>query len=253
MRIADLLRSRGLPGTFYVPISGYKGRKTVNNSELRGLCSQGFEIGAHSVSHRSLSKLSRQEMAHEVRDCKEMVEQASGGRVVMFCYPNGRYNAAVMEYVKQAGYSGARTTRMLSLEAEFLPLEMPTTLQAFPHSTSAYVKNLLRARNVPGLITCLTEFRELKSWVDLGKQLFNYVLQYGGIWHLYGHSWEIAELGMWSDLTNLLDYVARRDGVTYLTNGKLSCASNLPIARAGQVSLAFKRAQRVCHNNPRIL
>ena len=52
IKIADLLRSRKLPGTFYVPITGYQGRKTLCTEDLRTLCSEGFEIGGHSVSHK---------------------------------------------------------------------------------------------------------------------------------------------------------------------------------------------------------
>jgi hypothetical protein len=38
---------------------------------------------------------------------------------------------------------------------------------------------------------------------------------------LYGHSWEIDELGIWSDLHEMLDHVSHCKGVTYLTNGQL--------------------------------
>jgi peptidoglycan/xylan/chitin deacetylase (PgdA/CDA1 family) len=75
IKIADLLRSRKLPGTFYVPITGYQGRKTLCTEDLRTLCSEGFEIGGHSVSHKSLSNVSRKELAREVRDCKQMLSQ----------------------------------------------------------------------------------------------------------------------------------------------------------------------------------
>jgi hypothetical protein len=56
----------------------------------------------------------------------------------------------------------------------------------------------------------------------LGKQLFDEVLEDGGIWHLYGHSWEIEELGIWDDLLEMLDYVSHHSNVTYLTNGQLT-------------------------------
>ena len=69
----------------------------------------------------------------------------------------------------------------------------------------------------------MTTFRRFESWVELGKQLFSEVLQQGGIWHLYGHSWEIDELGLWTDLCELLDHVSHREGVRYLNNGQLVC------------------------------
>jgi peptidoglycan/xylan/chitin deacetylase (PgdA/CDA1 family) len=225
-KIADLLRSRKLPGTFYVPITGYQGRRTVSANDLRELCSKGFEIGGHSVSHVSLSNLSRKKVKYEVRDCKQMLEQTLGEKVLVFCYPNGRFDADVVREVYAAGYRGARTTRMLSLNTQFLPFEMPTTLQAYPHPVTSYLRNLGRARNIQGLWTYAMRLKKIRSWVDLGKQLFDEVLQYGGIWHLYGHSWEIEELAIWGQLRELLDYVCKREGVLYPTNGQLLSMTN---------------------------
>lgn len=221
LRIADVLRSRDLRGTFYVPIVGYLGRKTLAPADLRGLSSAGFEIGAHTVSHKSLPRLDQKELEHEVRTCKQILEQTLGHGVHMFCYPNGRYNAEVIRQVTNAGYQGARTTRMLCLRGELLPFEMPTTVQAYPHSRAAYLRNLGKARNIPGLWSYVTDLSRLTSWVELGKRLFSQVLEHGGIWHLYGHSWEVDEMGIWTDLREMLDYVSYRKGVTYLTNSQL--------------------------------
>jgi len=220
LRIADLLRSSDLLGTFYVPVVGYQGKKTLSAADLRTL-SAGFEIGAHTVSHKSLTRLGPKELGHEVLACKHMLEQTLGHGVHMFCYPNGRYDAEVIREVKNAGYKGARTTRMLSLGADFLPFEMPTTVQAYPHPRTSYLRNLAKAKNIPGLWNYITELSRMKSWVDLGKMLFSQVLEHGGVWHLYGHSREIDELGIWSDLREVLEHVSHCKGVSYLTNGQL--------------------------------
>jgi len=221
LRIADLLFSRGLQGTFYIPMTGYQGRRTLGTSDLRELSAQGFEIGAHSVSHQNLPSLTREQLVHEVGICKENLEQIVGRSVVMFCYPNGRYNRGVIRHVQSAGYRGARTVRMLSVRTSFHAFEMPTTIQAYPHCRAAYIRNLARSRNAPALLKYLMTFRRFESWVELGKQLFREVLEHGGTWHLYGHSWEIDELNLWSDLRELLDYISHRKGVRYLSNGQL--------------------------------
>jgi hypothetical protein len=64
------------------------------------------------------------------------------------------------------------------------------------------------------------ELRRQRRWVDLGKRLFDQVLEEGGIWHLYGHSWEIQELALWDDLQEMLNYVRNRPGVSYATNSE---------------------------------
>jgi peptidoglycan/xylan/chitin deacetylase (PgdA/CDA1 family) len=223
LEIANLLRSRGLPGTFYVPITGHPGRTTLSTTDLRSLSDQGFEIGAHSVSHKDLPSLTPERLDDEVRGCRQTLEQIVGRPVVMFCYPYGRYNKEVIRHVQNAGYKGARTIRMLSMRTHFLPFAMPTTIQAYPHCRAGYIRNLVRAGNAPTLLKYMTTLHRFVSWVDLGKQLFREVLERGGIWHLYGHSWEIDELNLWTDLRELLDYISHREGVRYLNNGPLVC------------------------------
>jgi peptidoglycan-N-acetylglucosamine deacetylase len=221
LKIADLLSASGLSGTFYVPIMGYRGKNTLKAVELRSLSSATLEVGAHTVSHRSLPKLSPAEMIHEVRACKEVLEQTLGCGVHMFCYPNGRHNAEVIRQLRCAGYKGARTTEMLSVDTHFCPYQIPTSLQAYPHPKAAYIRNLGRAMNIPAMFHYVTKLSRSKTWVELGERLFARVLERGGVWHLYGHSWEIDELGMWKDLREILDHVSCRKNVSYLTNSQL--------------------------------
>jgi peptidoglycan-N-acetylglucosamine deacetylase len=149
----------------------------------------------------------------------------------MFCYPWGRYDASVVRALQEAGYSGARTVRMLATQPDFNPFEVPTTLQIFPHTSLTYLKNAAIARRLESLQTCLIQMPRLGSWLELGKRLFDVVLEGGGIWHLYGHSWEIERLGLWDELGEILDYVSGREGVSYVPN----CAL-VPIPAKGSLT-----------------
>jgi len=221
IKIAELLGERRLAGTFYIPMSGYLGNATLTPSDLRALSARGFEIGAHGVSHNSLTLFAGKQLEREVRECKHQLEDIVGKEVPMFCYPNGRYNPAVVQQVRFAGYHGARTTRMLARECEFTPFEIPTTLHAHPHDKSGIFRNLVRAGSINGLYEYALRFSRIPNWVTLGKKLFDSVLQNGGMWHLYGHSWEIEQMGIWEDLREMLNYVSNREGVMYVTNCKL--------------------------------
>ena len=218
LRLAEILRSREIRGTFYVPNMPYGGRSALSHTDLRTLSSEGFEIGAHSVSHKLLWGLSWEELAKEVNPCKPFLEDILGTEVRMFCYPRGRYDSNVIRTLKEAGYCGARTVRMLATGTEFDPFEMPTTVQIFPQRKSTYIKNVARARKMEGLKVFLANVTRLDNWLELGKRLFDSVLQNGGIWHLYGHSWEIDELGLWAGLEQILDYVGKRKEVMYIPN-----------------------------------
>jgi peptidoglycan-N-acetylglucosamine deacetylase len=221
LRLAEILRSRGIQGTFYVPVTPCKTRPALTHADLRLLSSEGFEIGAHGFSHKLLWKLPAEELTAEVGPCKPILEDVLGAEVRMFCYPNGRYDSNVIRALKKAGYRGARTVRMLAMQMRFKPFEIPTTVQIFPHPKSNYIKNILRARKMESLQTCVKNRKSLGNWLELGKELFDSVLQNGGVWHLYGHSWEIDELGLWKHLEQILDYVGKRKGVMYARNWEL--------------------------------
>jgi len=218
LRVAELLRERGLAGTFYFPFRGHHGRPTLTPGHLISLASEGFEVGGHSLSHKVLPRLPGEEMAREVGMCKKRLEDILGKQVRMFCYPKGRFNACAVSHVKLAGYTGARTTRMLRQELNFDPFHMPTSLVAYPNRRSTYAKNLVKARNIRGLFDYVTRFTRLESWVSMAKMLFDQVLKGGGVWHLFGHSWQVEEMGLWDDLKKILDYVCDREGVRYVTN-----------------------------------
>ncbi|MGH9702189.1 MAG: polysaccharide deacetylase family protein [Candidatus Acidiferrales bacterium] len=218
LKVASLLGTRGLPGTFFIPMTGYRGRQTLLPRDLRSLAAEGFEIGAHSLTHRTLQGLPVSEIEHEVRGSKQALEGILGSEVPMFCYPRGRFDHSVSNQLKAAGFRGARTTRMLSIEADFSRFEMPTSLQVYPHTDWTYFKNIAKSRETGRLLEFARRFRGSENWVALGKLLFDRVMKDGGIWHLYGHSWEIEELGLWKGLAELLDYVRGREGIHYATN-----------------------------------
>jgi peptidoglycan/xylan/chitin deacetylase (PgdA/CDA1 family) len=220
IRVAERLRSKKVSGTFYVPISPYNGRPSLTHEQLRSLSSEGFEIGAHGFSHKLLRGLSSEELAKEINPCKPVLEDILGREVRMFCYPKGRYDSNVIRALETAGYRGARTLHMLTTSVHFKPFEMPITLQVFPHLASTYLRSVAKAR-FRGMQVCLAQRTRLGNWVELGKRLFDSVLESGGVWHLYGHSWEIVKMNLWDDLDEVLEYVSNREGVRYIPNGDL--------------------------------
>lgn len=217
-RIAEMLYARKLPATFYVPITGHHGARALGRSELRTLSNQGFEIGGHGFSHLILPQCSRKVVRQEVEVCKHSLEDILGKEVRMFAYPRGRHSSVAVQSVKRAGYAGARTTEMFSLDLHFDPYRMPTTIHVFPHSKSEYLRNMARAVDLGKAWKYLRELWHVKSWIELTKLLFDSTMQDSGVFHLYGHSWEIDELRLWSDLEEILDYICNRKDVLYLPN-----------------------------------
>jgi peptidoglycan/xylan/chitin deacetylase (PgdA/CDA1 family) len=78
---------------------------------LRGL---GFRIGAHTVTHPVLSRVSAERARAEIMGSREMIQGACGTAPRAFAYPNGGpadYTAAVVDIVREAGFRCAVTTR----------------------------------------------------------------------------------------------------------------------------------------------
>jgi len=221
LRLAGLLQSCRLPGTFYVPTGRLGSASCLTPEDLRRLNADGFEIGAHTVSHAILPTLGPRELAAEVGECKEQLQQILGREVPMFCYPKGRFSSRVTSAVRRAGYRGARTTRMLASSGAFYPFALPVTIQAFPHRPSNYIRNLVRLGSLPTLLRVTPDLLRFEDWSRLGKLMFDRVVKSGGVWHLYGHSWEIEKLNLWAQLEDMFEYVANRSGVIYATNGQL--------------------------------
>lgn len=220
LRIAEMLLKHGIRGNFYVPVKPFRGNPALRAGEMRSMISAGLEIGAHGVDHEIMSELSLDETTRVVSSCKRYLEDRLGDEVPMFCYPRGRYKAYTIDCLRQAGYLGARTTRMLATKPDFDPFRMPTSSQAFPHTPVRYLRNMARARNVTGMYDYLIRLRTRHDWVALGKKMFDRVAGEGGIWHLYGHSWELDELNLWAGLDELLAYAGGREGFAYLTNSQ---------------------------------
>lgn len=59
----------------------------------------GVTFGAHGESHRLLTTLTPEDVAHEVHTSQSSLERQLGRRPSMFCYPNGDWNGSIARVV----------------------------------------------------------------------------------------------------------------------------------------------------------
>lgn len=82
--------------------------------DVHALTGLGFSIGAHTVNHPILSRVSPQRAWMEILGSLTMIESACGRAPRAFAYPNGGpddYNETVKSLVREAGFTCAVTTR----------------------------------------------------------------------------------------------------------------------------------------------
>lgn len=64
-------------------------------------------IGAHTVSHAYLSKLSKEDQMQEMLECKQWLESVFNQKIVDFAYPYGDYNQITLQVARDIGIQQA--------------------------------------------------------------------------------------------------------------------------------------------------
>jgi peptidoglycan/xylan/chitin deacetylase (PgdA/CDA1 family) len=209
-----MLKEHGLRATFYVAPENQEFAKQdlLTSAQIRDI-SQGFEIGAHSMTHRRLPTIPEQEAEKEIIESKAVLEQVTGKEINAFCYPGGAYTKLHVQLVKDSGYRYARTAARYAFAMDD-PYEAGTSLHVYNHRLDLWQT----AR--------FAKFRPIKvlrylEWDALARAMFDQVIKKGGVYHIWGHSWEIDDHNDWERLENVFRYISANPKVKYVTNGEL--------------------------------
>jgi len=76
---------------------------------LRSQASAGLDLGAHTLTHRTLTQLNAGDLQHELEESRETTAERIGIRPDSFSYPYGIWDAAVLRATRRAGYRAAVT------------------------------------------------------------------------------------------------------------------------------------------------
>lgn len=214
-RLADLMKKYNLTGTFYIsPLDReIPEADRLTDDEIKKL-SDGFEIGAHTMTHPRLSTISLEEAEKEISGSKKYLENILGKKVTSFCYPGGDHNSKHQKIVENAGFDFARNVNKFSFGQNCNKFSFPTTVHAYRH-WSDFVNIYKYSGSLPKF------FKNYLNWDQLAISLFDQTYQKGGIYHLWGHSWEVDNNKDWERLERVFSHISNKQGVEYLTNGEL--------------------------------
>lgn len=206
-RVADLLSKYGLTGTFYIPRQCQT--PTMTEDQVREL-SRYFEIGAHTMHHVFLNSCGDDTARSEIQDSKKWVEEMTGKPCPMFCPPGGKFSERRLQQIAAAGFEAVRTVELISVSRPTLHkglLIMPTSLQAHPHTATAYIRNILK-RKGRNLWLYITKGRN-PDWPGLAERLMQAAISSNGVFHLWGHSWELEDSGQWGRLEEVMKLMSQ--------------------------------------------
>lgn len=100
-QILDVLDEIGGRGTFFM-----QGEKVKNQSRLAGkVYERGHTIGNHSMSHRSMFMMKREEVEREIDESQKMLSDATGTESVWFRPPYGLFDFTCADVVRKKGLS----------------------------------------------------------------------------------------------------------------------------------------------------
>ena len=107
-----LLVRHGLRATFFLIADRLRQEsgEYFSSSAAKEMLAAGMNIGAHSCTHPHLARIPIGAMRREVLESKDKLEQALQTPMRAFCYPYGNWNAAVVDVVREAGFSLAVST-----------------------------------------------------------------------------------------------------------------------------------------------
>jgi len=106
---ADTLRKHRWPGVLNLVLHSLGTEGGLSATRIKLMLKDGWELGAHSLTHPDLTTLDAVALQREVEGSRTLLQRKFGVAVNTFCYPAGKYNATVAQAVRDAGYRAATT------------------------------------------------------------------------------------------------------------------------------------------------
>ena len=79
--------------------------------EVKALDEAGMRVGCHTLTHPYLQRIRDDEsLQREILGSKQTIERHIGKPITSFAYPFGQYNERVVSFVREAGFTSARST-----------------------------------------------------------------------------------------------------------------------------------------------
>ena len=110
--VFPLLKEFGFKGTFFIvtePID-FNDQRYMSWDNIIEMHNAGMEFGSHTRRHRDLRNLSESSLIDEILGSRMDIEARIHAPVHLFCYPSGRYNDYVLDFLQREDFWLAVTT-----------------------------------------------------------------------------------------------------------------------------------------------
>lgn len=122
----------------------------MRGEQVLALHRAGMQVGAHTVSHPILARVSRAEAADEIQRSRDVLQRLIGDRVSLFAYPNGKPGQDYLpdihpRMVRELGFDAAVSTRWATATRQTDVFQIP---RFTPWDASRLKFGLRLARNL---------------------------------------------------------------------------------------------------------
>ncbi len=105
--VYPLILKERIPVTLFIYVHGVSEADKLSWEQLVSLDKELVEVGAHSLSHRSLVFLNEPERKEEVNSSRAILEDKLHRKVRFFSYPFGAADPALIRMVEESGFEAA--------------------------------------------------------------------------------------------------------------------------------------------------
>jgi peptidoglycan/xylan/chitin deacetylase (PgdA/CDA1 family) len=207
IRFVDLLNRYNLKCTFNLN-SGIQSEehnwvnngiviKRMDKRDLKEIY-QGHEIAVHSLTHPSLTELSKEDVEIEIAQDIKNLEELFNQKMVGMAYPYGTYNDTVVEVLKNNGIQYARTVEGTN--------------------NFEIQEDLLRFKS-----TCHHNEKDL---FHLAEKFIALEPKEPQIFSIWGHSYEFDVDNTWDMIERFFKLISNRDDIFYGTNAEVLLAKH---------------------------
>ena len=192
-RLAELLRSHGMKGTFHLNsgrLDPGRGNETFVGVEELKETYAGHEIACHGVEHKYPTLLTEQQLVLEIQEDRKALEKLTGGLVQGMSYAYGNYDDGVIRVARSLGIKYSRT---VNSTGGFFP---PADFMQW-HPTCHHNDSLLERGD---------SFLNVADFIELP------------LMYVWGHSFEFGYSGDWSVIEAFVEKMAGKEDIWYATN-----------------------------------
>ncbi|MEW6269390.1 MAG: polysaccharide deacetylase family protein [Thermodesulfobacteriota bacterium] len=148
-----VLVRHGLPATIFLAagfiggdelpvLRDRSGVEPLDWKQVNEMAGDGVELGAHTLTHRSLPGLAADELRREIEGSRDLIAERTGRPVDTFCYPRGEFDDVVKRAVREAGFRLACTTMPGCVTPDTHPFSLRRTFIARDDTLRDFARKL---------------------------------------------------------------------------------------------------------------